>query len=114
MQKEEKNYMKKKNGISKKIKNFIKIMIFIIFLIFNSLSFDYQNRKKINDIINKYLITKPSKYQKEKKNEKKYLKKFLSLKILPKDSNDTLFFELRAKLLKEFINEFIIHFQMIN
>ena len=92
----------KKNGISKKIIYFIKIMIFIIFLIFNILYFDYQNRKKINDIINKYLITKPSKYQKEKKNERKNLKKLLSLKILPKDSNDTLYFELRSKLLEEF------------
>ena len=115
------NIIRKRIKSKKKLKHkniklvpfFLKIIILIIILskfILILFSKQKQNKNKnmpLNklEIIDNYLSSIPSKYQKHKNLEKKRLDIYLSLKEFQNNSNDTLTLEIKSKLLRE-INKY--------
>ena len=59
---------------------------------------------KNKEIIDNYLLSVPSKYDKEKKDEKEKLERMSSLQILSKDSNTQSVIEAKSQLYNKFIN----------
>ena len=106
-----KKYFIKKRSFIKLIKTIIfyllTIIIIYLFLFFSkSLLFKKLNiiKKNKNELINNYLLTIPSKYEKEKRIERKRLEYFLSLQLLKKNTKDSFYLEIKKMLLNKFIN----------
>ena len=63
---------------------------------------NYINQKNISEIIEEYLFPIPKKFDNDKNEERNRFRGFLSLKIMPKEQNASLFLEVKNILLNSF------------